>query len=234
MALFSGGSDEFAAGSGILNRIYGEQVLGFDIDVIDPEPTGRKGPSAIVVAGESLEEIKRLAAALGIDFTFSISRELGAMFPSLERATALWAERNVPQGHPLKQFDPDRMRWVDCPERDVYPEGLYRAEASWDMVHILRQPGGRSVEVSREHGIYELLRWDQISALQYSLRSRELWVPVGARLPLLQARAATLATGLLPKYEKRNDQGGQVYVNIEASLASQIADSLKQELAQID
>lgn len=233
-ALFTGGQDDLGSGSGVLNRIYDEQQIGFDIDVIEPADCGRKGPTSIVIAGESIQEVQKVASAAGVDFTFSISRELAAMFPTLERSRALWVERSMPQGHPLKQFDPDRMRWIDCPERDNYPPGLYRAEASWDVIHILELPGGRSVEVSREHGVYELLRWEEISALQYSMERRELWVPVQARLPLLQARAATLATGILPKYEKRNEQDGQAYVNVDEFLADRIAKSLDQKVKFID
>jgi hypothetical protein len=136
----------------------------------------------------------------------------------------------MPLGHSIEVFDVDRVRWIPCSETQEFQPGLYAVKLSWDVVHILQISPERSFHATREHAVYERLRWEDHNVLDYSTKDHELWVPTQAPLPPLQARAATLASGMLPRYERRHDMHGVVYVNISDHLASRIAESLEQTL----
>lgn len=189
-----------------------------------------EGPSVVVIAADSPEDISQLASECGIGFSHSVCDELSVMFPSLANYAEMWKPREMPQGHSMEIFDADAVRWRSCYETEDFEPGLYAVKLSWDIVHIVKTPMGSTVHASREHAVYERMRWENRNVLDYSLVDRELWVPAQASLPPLQARAATLASGMLPRYEKRNDMHGVVYVNIATDLAERIALSLEQVL----
>lgn len=217
-------------GSSRLNRVIAEGTLDVFAECLPQYRGSGKGPSVIVVAADSDETIEELANECGIGFSYSVCDDLSSMFPKLARYRELWMPREIPLGHSIEVFDEERVRWIETDEPESFQEGLFAVKLSWDVVHILQTAPGMSVHASREHGVYERMRWDDINVLDYSPQEHELWVPTQAPLPPLQARAATLASGMLPRYERRHDMHGVIYVNISDHLASRIAKSLEQTL----
>jgi hypothetical protein len=189
-----------------------------------------KGPLAIVVAADTPESVKHLADECGIGFSYSVCDEIASMFPDLSRYADRWEPRAMPQGHSIEMFDVDTVRWIACYETEDFEPGLYAVKMSWDIIHILQTAPEMSVHATREHAVYRRMSWDKRNVLDFSKKDSELWVPIQAPLPPLQARAATLASGMLPRYEKRHDMHGVVYVNIARQLANRIAGSLEQTL----
>jgi hypothetical protein len=216
-------------GESMLNAVIREGDFDAYAECLPQYRGSGKGPSAIVVAADSPNEIRRLAEATGIGFSYSVSGELAAMFPSLSSYADMWQARPLPQGHSVEVFDADTIRWISCYDTEDLEPGLYAVKLSWDIVHILQIAPGISLDVSKEHGVYRRLSWEGRNVLEYSESARELWLPTRAPLPPMQAKAATLSSGMLPKYEKRH-MDGIVYVNITADLAERIALSLEQEL----
>lgn len=191
-----------------------------------------KGPSAIVIAADSPDDIRQLAEECKIGFSHSVCDELSEMFPNLDKYAEMWKPRAMPQGHSIEVFDVDTVRWISCYETEEFEPGLYAVKLSFDIVHVLQIAQGMSVHASREHAVYRRLSWDNRSVLDFSSQQNELWVPTQAPLPPMQARAATLASGMLPRYEKKHDMHGVTYVNIANDLAERIAYSLEQTLNQ--
>lgn len=220
-------------GQGRLHLALEEVGNRVDAEVL-PQYRGN-GPAAIVITGETPADLETLAGLSGIEFTFSISEELADILPPLRLYSEMWQPFPMPQGHEIEVLDPDRLRWIVIREEEPADPGLYAVNMSKDFVHVLQLAPGKTVKASREYGVYELLRWEERTVLDYSVSRRELWVPVAARLPLLQARAATLTSGMLPRFERRqlDDRTGEIdgltYVNIGEHLASRIAKSLSQE-----
>lgn len=221
---------ESGAGDSLLNRVVNAGKLDIYAQCLPQYRGSEKGPSAIVIAADSPETVRTLADECGIGFSYSICDELSSMFPNLARYVDLWKRRQMPIGHSIEVFDVDRVRWIPCSETQASEPGLYAVKLSWDVVRILQTSTETSVHATREHAIYERMRWDDRNVLDYSPFDDELWVPTQAPLPPLQARAATLASGMLPRYERRHDMHGVVYVNVSDHLADRIAKSLEQEL----
>lgn len=221
---------ESGTGDSRLNRVIADGTLDVFAECLPQYRGSGKGPSVIVVAADSDETIEVLAKECGIGFSYSVCDELSSMFPSLARYVDLWTPRAMPIGHSIEVFDVDRVRWIPSKETQDFEPGLYAVKLSWDVVHILQTGPGMSVHATREHAVYERMRWEDRNVLNYSPENDELWVPTQAPLPPLQARAATLASGMLPRYERRHDMHGVVYVNISDHLADLIAKSLEQKL----
>jgi hypothetical protein len=230
LALVNPETLEAGAGDSLLNQVVNAGELDIYAQCLPQYRGSEKGPSAIVVAADSPETVRALADECGIGFSYSICDELSLMFPSLAKYAELWAPEPMPLGHSIEVFDVDRVRWIPCKETERFEPGLYAVKLSWDVVHILQTSPEISVHATREHGVYERMRWEDRDVLDYSEMDSELWVPTQAPLPPLQARAATLASGMLPRYERRHDMHGVVYVNISDQLASRIAKSLEQTL----
>lgn len=230
LSLIDPGTIQAGTGDSLFNSVIADGSLDVFADCLPQYRGSGKGPSVIVVAADSDETIRELAEECGIGFSYSVCDELSSMFPSLTRYVELWSSRPMPLGHSIEVFDVDRVRWIPCSETQEFQPGLYAVKLSWDVVHILQISPERSFHATREHAVYERLRWEDHNVLDYSTKDHELWVPTQAPLPPLQARAATLASGMLPRYERRHDMHGVVYVNISDHLASRIAESLEQTL----
>jgi hypothetical protein len=80
----------------------------------------------------------------------------------------------------------------------------------------------------REYGPY--LAHPDATFLRYDTQRRQLSVPQLVPLPPLQARAATLASGRLPRRAAARDGTIWLYENVSVRLAERIARSLASPL----
>lgn len=93
---------------------------------------------------------------------------------------------------------------------------------------------GRCLKVNRHLGIYLLLQRHKRIVLHYDAALQTLSVPVRAPLPLLYARALTLASGRLPQYIWHNNRPTYVYGDVPPALAQMILVKLRQEKGEYD
>jgi hypothetical protein len=196
--------------------------LGLWIDA----PLAEDGPTTILIACEDEQDARRLAESLAIPYTYEVAEELAGLLPPLEAYVRLWPAADLPQGLDAERFDPGRLEWSDIEETG--DPGLYRARTYQGHIYAINGVGGWR-RVSRELGVYEVLRWEQHQVLRYDQERFELTLPVQAALPVLHARAATLCAGRLPRYRYQG-RGELTYVNVPWDIAHAVATSLSQTL----
>lgn len=198
------------------------------------ELPGVSGPTTALVACETHHDAERLATELGITYTYSVASQLAALLPALSDYERLWESGKLPLGFDAERFDTRLLKWV--PAISTADIGLYRARTWERVVHVLHGPvEDQWRRVSRQHAIFELLRWSDVTVMFYDDSTHELVVPWHVGLPVLQNRAAVLSSGCLARFKiwKKPDGGELVaaaYPNVDADVAEKIATSLKQEL----
>lgn len=204
-----------------------------ELDIWIDDIPRRDGPTSVLIACSRPEDAERLASHCGIAYTYSVSEQLSAMLPPLAAYTGLWQPGRLPQGFPVERFDLESLRWLEQLTDEPDSPGLYRAKTYSAHVHVLVTATGLQLRASRDHAVFEVLRWDEHTVLAYDERRREMWVPVACRLPLQHERAAVLCSGQLPRFRRADGADGIVYVNVQPPVARRIADSLNQELAPL-
>jgi hypothetical protein len=241
-ALLTGGRTRFLYEPATSLRGKGRQHAGALVDAVndlnlwlDPFRQAR-GPTTLMVACESDRDAQELAYRLGIRFNYSVARQLAAILPPLPQYAKLWTHGELPRGFDFERFDVNRLRWL--PADDSAPDGLYRAQTFSEHAHALHTPLGW-LRVTRDHAVYEVLRWEERAVLRYNVGTLELSVPFFAPLPGLHARAAVLSSGMLPETRERRAVSGRtilsrVYQNVDKEVAEQIASSLSQKLGISD
>lgn len=140
------------------------------------------------------------ADRLGIPAISTAWRDLAGALPSLSEVVAALPRRSVAEGGPIRWFDPQATAWV--PATDAEAPGAYRL-GKYGAHDILRtrvdvekhQMAASQVYLSK-HAAVHMLTGRLL--LAHNRATEELRVPLGADLPGLYARAAVLASGLLP------------------------------------
>jgi hypothetical protein len=205
-----------------------------ELDVwIDDVPAEGRPTSVLISCGEP-EDAQRLAEHCEILFSYSVSEQLAAMLPPLEAYVSLWQPGGLPQGFPVERFIAAALAWREHPGDEPGEPGLYRSRTYGEHVHVLTTPLGGHVRASREHAVFEVLRWDGLQVLEYDAARHELWVPVHTRLPVLHERAAVLCSGQLGRFQRRRSENGLVYANVAPQVADRIRASLNQEAVPHD
>src|SRR5262249_39933627 len=142
---------------------------------------------------------------------------------------AMLAERRSTPGVPdlgVERLDVPTDRWRPV-ESDKEP-GLYRYEYRGRELRWVDE-GGEPHRVDFSLGAYcelrrlrtsDVLKWEELAV------TGTLSVPLAAPLPVLQARAATMCSGLAPRRRAHMLR----YENVPHRIAGAIADSLDQQL----
>jgi len=185
-----------------------------------------EGPDAIFIAMQSRDAAYELAALANLAGEPNAAGRIAQCLPSLDGYMHLCTEAPEPSGYTVRTFKTDSLRWVEASQVSV--EGLcwyeyYRPEYRLKVE-------GRCLKTTREVGIYSLLRRRHRNVLRYEPTTQELFVPVRTPLPNLFARAATLASGLLPSFQRPGGVPTYVYREMPASIAQVIATNLCQTM----
>lgn len=188
-------------------------------------------PSTVMLCCESHRDAEGLAGELGVAYTYSASHQLSSILPDLASYEALWQAGDLPRGLEAERFNPGSLFWD--PVEETAGHGLYRVRTYAKHVHALNGPTGW-FRIPREIGQYEVLRWEEAQVLSYSRKRVQFSVRMGARLPPLHDRAATLCSGRLPLRVSRNGLPWLTYENVDEVIAQRIAASLCQQLAYHD
>ena len=193
---------------------------------------GQLGPETLLLASGRHQDAEGFAAAIGAGYTYSVADQISALLPDLHQYMSCFvAGESLPAGFEAERFDPVTLKWSATQASDQ--RGLYRTRTFHGQVFALLDATLHWRRPVREFGIYEVLRWEDKSVLGYSEEQGELRVPIDAPLPALHARAASLCSGRLPRYQQRRAEGpALVYDNIPPQVAIRIAQSLSQKLSE--
>jgi hypothetical protein len=183
-------------------------------------------PDVCFMACDSEADLSALAVELGVPFEYSVADRLASLLPPLD---AMLAERVSTPGVPdlgVDRLDVLADRWRPV-ESDSEP-GLYRYEyRGRELRWVDREGRPHRVDLAlgvycelRRHGQSDVLHWVELSV------NGTLSVPLRAPLPVLQARAATMCSGLAPE----RHAGVLRYENVPRTIAEAIAASLDQQL----
>lgn len=181
-----------------------------------------EGPSASYVqmpAGVSLPD---LSALEGLAVLPEASRVVATALCDLSLVIRRLPRRSADLSGEIKKFLPSEARWA--PVGDLGGAGAYRVQR-WATTDVIRtssdvQAGtaARStVQLSKHAAALE----SHHLLLAYDHKKRELSVPLGADLPGLYGRVATLASGLPPVADRSTHR--LVYTDVPAEVAAVLA-----------
>ena len=226
-----------------------QHVEDEDLDLWLDRCEQTKGPASLYVSCKTHLDAEELASRLGIQYTYQVAEQIAGLLPPLKRYVDLFRSGELPRGLEAQVFDARSVGWTDTPS--ATRPGLYRCRTYSGDVYALRWATGQWQRVVKEYGIYEVLRWEEASVLEYAAGTHSLTLPVHAPLPALHARAATLCSGRLPqvKWAVRQKPGETshrvrvsdfdrksvpmlIYPNVAPAVAERIADSLAQQLKE--
>jgi hypothetical protein len=189
---------------------------------------GSEGPEAVFVSAPTHEAAGEFAALTGMNSEVNAAGRIARCLPSLHSYLQLSAEVPGPSGYSMQFFDTDRLQWVEASSSSG--EGLY--SYAYFRPEYRLKVDGTCLRVTREAGIYELLRRRKRRVLEYDADSRQLVVPVRAALPDLPARAAVLSSGMLPSFSYQDGQPVHIYHEVPVSIAQAIFTSTGQTLEE--
>lgn len=184
------------------------------------------GPEALFVHAPEREAGEELARLMDLSIQDNAAGLIARCLPSLAGYFRLAREVPGPSGYEIEAFDAPSLRWTEA--RDTQADGLYRYKYYWPEYRL--RTGGRDLKVARETGIYTVLHRERRKVLRYDPTRCELAVPVAAPLPELHARAATLCSGLLPGFERRDGVPYRLYGGVPDGIALAIFETLEQNM----
>ena len=185
-----------------------------------------RAPDALYVAADSATVLEEMAASLAIPYVHSVVERLTGVLPDLDAQLSTRGTHPIVRHYGLERYDLHRG-WQ--PAEREQAAGLHRYERSGPRAIHFNDGGGGRFDVdlglgawaeARRLGIDDLLWWrpDGVNGT--------LDVPRYLPLPALQARAATLCSGLVATY----DDGAWLYDNVPEWVAQRIAESVGQQL----
>ncbi len=174
---------------------------------------GSEGPEGFFVAAPDREAGEELARYTGLSSQTNAAGLLAGCLPSLDGYARLARETPGPSGYEIEVFDSVRLRWSEATDTSgdaLYWYKYYRPE------YRLRT-GGRNLKVTREAGVYLVLKRERRKVLRYDPAKQELLVPVAAPLP-----------DLLPTFERRDGVPCHLHGGMPAGIALAIIEKLDQ------
>ena len=133
---------------------------------------------------------------------------------------ALCKAEPAPRGYVTSRYDVALPGWVEVEDDAV--DGFYRYQHYHREYRL--KPEDSILKTPRDIGIYAWLQHEGRIVLNYSPQEKRLSGPASSDLPPLYARAATLCTGLLPRFEF-----GQLYYD---DVPPSVANHLQYKLCQ--
>jgi hypothetical protein len=222
-----------AGGHGLLTGARTGRLRSLVADGLDEAPhvfaffhEQEDAPDVCFIACDSEADLNDLAAELGIPFEHSVADRLASLLPSID---AMLAERLSTPGVPdlgVDRLDVLADRWRPV-ESDSEP-GLYRYEYRGRQLRWIdeeRRPHRVELALGAYCELRRLSKSDVLNWMELPVNGT-LSVPLSAPLPVLQARAATMCSGLAPQ----RHAGVLRYENVPRRIAQAIAASLDQQL----
>jgi hypothetical protein len=199
-----------------------------DLDFFIHDPVFQQhGPKTVLIEVE-LDDVEQLCGVLSLEYVFDpagrIAEKLGVATLEHVAHREDWPPRD---DIPRRAFNPEELRFRPATDGDTpglwWYEG-YRREEAW-----IRDKSQWWQVPTREYAPY--LAYPDATFLRYSPKRKQLSVPALVPLPPLQARAATLASGRLPRRSAAAGHGNvMLYENVSPKLAERISMSLSTPL----
>jgi len=188
----------------------------------DDDSDGLSSSFVEMPPGVSLPDLTGLA---GLAVLPDAARRLATALSDLSLVVQGLPRRSADLMGEIKVFSPSSARWL--PASDLSEPGAYRVQR-WATTDVIRtdadlQDGtvARStVQLSKHAAAQE----QGLLLMAYDPRTRDLSVPLGADLPGLYGRVATLASGLAPVADRTKRR--LVYTDVPPDLAAVLAHRL--------
>jgi hypothetical protein len=214
---------------GLLDDLFALEATLQDLDFVIHEPAPQsRGPRTVLIEAE-LDDVEELCQAAGLDYVFDPASRIADALPQASLDHVANHENWPPRDEvPRRRFDPQTMRFrvtSDADETGLWWYDGYRREEAW-----IRNTDGWWQVPTREYAPF--LAHPQVVFLRYLADHRQLFVPPSAPLPPLQARAATLASGRLPRRASGSGPAAWIYENVSGELADSISASLDTTLGE--
>lgn len=208
---------------GLLDRLDALAGEDDELDFFVHDPVFQpRGPRTVLIEIE-LDDVEELCDALALEYVFDPAGRIAEQLAVATLDRVAHREDWPPRDEiPRRLFDPQSLRFRPAANGDT--PGLwwydgYRREEAW-----LRDDAQWWQVPTREYAPY--LAYPDMIFLRYSRKRRRLNVPQLVPLPPLQARAATLASGRLPRGADAAYGAVMLYENISPRLAEHISTSL--------
>lgn len=198
------------------------------------------GPDAWYVGGPGTDALRRVAESGGLAFTHNPSRRYCKLLTPITAVVEGAKRPFTPGGVEASRFDRETLRFEPFPWRGgMLPPGTYEHRGGGPNVYAVVHDDGTTSVVDRRIAVhYELSRlrrregsWAYVP-LTWDSAEETLYCDARTPLPLLQTRAAVLATGLLPKRVPRcghrnlSDREVDAFAAVGVITYKAIADSL--------
>jgi hypothetical protein len=169
-----------------------------------------RGPDAWFIAGPTVGALEGVAADCGLAFTHNPSRRYCELLAPISNIIEAARRPFTPGGVEANRFDSASLRFEPFPWRGgPLPPGTYEHRGGGPNTYaVVHEDRSTSVVDRRVAMHYELSRLrDALGGpvyvpLAWNAADETLYCDVRTPLPLLQTRAAVLATGLLPTRTK--------------------------------
>lgn len=186
-----------------------------------------EAPDAIYLSINDESDIEQLAERLRIAYEYSVADRLSRALPHMESILEIARSTPPPGGFEVMTLAIENLKWHGV--QSLSGAGLYEFILPGRSEYRFYD-GDTFYATDRPTGIYAELRRQDRHVLVYKPEPRNgsLIVPLDAPLPVLQARAAAMCSGLdaAPIFSDRIRR----FVNVPLVVARRIAASLGQEL----
>lgn len=209
---------------GLLERLGRLTAEHDELDFFVHDPRAQvTGPETVLIETE-LDDVDELCLAAGLEFVFDPAGRIADLLPAAAFECLAHREDWPPRDEvPRRLFDPLTLRFTPAPtavgRMALWWYDGYRREEAW-----IQTPECWWHVPTREYAPY--LAHPDVTFLRYDEGQRQLTAPQQVPLPPLQARAATLASGRLPRRAPRGRGPVVLYENVSPHLAERIAESL--------
>lgn len=188
-----------------------------------------RGPRALFLQYGAWQELERLGAALRVPILPRAAEVIGNHLPDTD---TLIQQAPIaappPRTYEVEEFDVETLSWSQTTQGRS--PSLLRYRVPGAERYLLRD-GPDFRRVSREAGIWHVVGQAGRQLVRHigDTVNGDLSLPVATRLPMLQARAAVLSSGLVPGIV----DGRLSFPNVPRPLALRIAGSIGQRLDEV-
>lgn len=181
----------------------------------------KEGPDVISILSPTNDVGEQLAQKVSLRSQLDAAERLAEILPDITSHLSLCSNEPAPRGYKTERYETDQGRWLEV-DSDIGP-GFYR------YIHYQREYrlkiNGTTWKTPPYIGIFPWLQHEKRIVFTYDPKERTLRGPANVILPPLFARAVTLCSGLLPRFERNH----HIYVEVPGGVAYHLLHKLHQE-----
>ena len=210
-------------------------TYGVEILVGSQEASNPYVPTRVALCADSTANIHDVAASIDLRFIdFPPARSLARVSISIQeyRKRLTWSKETELNWH-REDYDPVRLQFL--PRGETAPQTrLSRYQNPTTSIwHYQLRRSGEWTDIELDWGRYAILALSSHRVLKYDWSTRRVYVPLGAPLPTLLARAFGLCNGqfstLFECMQSQTAQRYYVYDDVPPSVFKTVANKLAQQ-----